>query len=166
MLTPMPKEPTLQSVSLRHPAAYVFSCMANRFALEKEEGFTVAHFGLVSRKEALLDRFDCVFPDHMLTSQKDNLVQFSEKLGSSQKTIPTWDPPLRRDSEMTMPVVDFIHLSYGDLYAELCFWNYSQGTLGDIISAGQKAEISTWGVAMVRCDVDLQRAFLNELYPH
>lgn len=148
------------------PHAYVFSCMANRFLLEKEDGFTVAHFGLVSGKGVLLDRFTCVFPAHMLASQKENLVQFSANLPASQRTIPSWVPPVRRDLDSTMmPVVDFIHLSYGDLFGELCFWNYSQGTLSDIIQSGQKAEIPTWGVAMVRCDVDLEKAFLDGLYP-
>jgi len=140
--------------------------MANRFAIEREEGFTVVHFGLVNRAGSLLDRFSCVFPEHTLKSQRENLVQYSDKIGPTKKKIPSWAAPARKSEETTLlPVIDFVHVSqWDDAHAEICFWNFSQGHLADIVRAGGKEPIAPWGVALVRCEIDLQRAFLAALY--
>ena len=109
----MPKKKTAPSVGLRYPPAYIRSCMANRFKLETEEGFTVAHFGLVNRSGRLLDRFSCVFPEHTLTTQRENLVQYSDKIGIPKNAIPQWEPPDREaKGTLDLSVIDFVHVSH------------------------------------------------------
>lgn len=127
----------------------------------------MAHFGLVNRSGLLLDRLTFIFPEYTLRSQRENLVQYSDKIGLAKKEIPTWIPPVRgADDSFTIPVIDFIHVSHwDDAHAEICFWNYSQGFLADSVRMGSKEPLTPWGVALLRCEIDLQRAFLAELYP-
>ncbi len=163
----MPKKPTTQTVNLRHPAQYYHSLTANRFVLEREEGFVLASFGLVNRSGLLLDRFTCIFPDYTLQSLKENLVQFSEQIGLPKKNIPVWNPPPFQNTDLsTLPVIDFIHLTHwDDSYAEICFWSYSRAAAADVARIGKKDDcIMPWGIALLRCEIDIQRAFLDKLY--
>lgn len=154
-------------LKLRHPLQYALSsCMANRFKLEQEDGFTVAHFGLINGGGSMIDRFTCILPEHALKAQKENLAQYSDKVGLPKVELPKWNPPPRTGDQalLTIPVVDFIHLAHWEnRYAEICFWNYSQGHLSDIVAAGSDEVVTPFGVGLVRCTLDLQRAFLAEL---
>jgi hypothetical protein len=154
-------------VNLRHPLQYVFSFMANRYALEPDDGFTLAHFGLVNRSGLLIDQLSCALPEHTLQSQKENLVQYSDSLGLPKNEIPSWRPSVRdyTKKEMNIPVVDFVHLiHWEDAHAEICFWNWSHAALSDLVRVGKPDQLLPFGVAMIRCSIDLQRAFLIELY--
>jgi hypothetical protein len=160
----MAKKP-LPSVELNYPAQYIFSCMANRFALQREDGFILAQFGLVGKSGLLIDQYACIFPDHTLKAQRENLVQYSDKLGPQKKEPVAWTPQARAPSEMTIPVVDFLHVSHWEENgAEICFWNFAQGHLSDVTRSGSKQPLTPFGMAMLRCDIDLQRAFLIALY--
>jgi len=166
----MQKKQPKGTVSLAHPLQYaLFSCMANRFALEREDGFTVAHFGLVNSSGTLLDSFICILPEHTLKSLKENLVQYSDKIGLPKKKMPAWTsrPMIAAPGpdRLTIPVVDFIHVcNWHDAYAEICFWNFSQGYLADVVNSGKDKTVTPNGVALIRCKIDFQRAFLASLY--
>jgi hypothetical protein len=65
-------------------------------------------------------------------------------------------------------VVDFVHLSnWNDSDAEMCFWSYSQAQMADMSKVPVKDQqpMLPWGIALLRCEIDLQRAFLAKLYP-
>lgn len=161
----MPKKPATTPVALRYPPQYILSYMANRYAIEREEGFILVHFGLLNRSSLLLNRLTCVFTEHTLKLQRENLVQYSDKIGMPKKKIPAWIPPPLTSAHDFLPIVDFIHVSnWEDAHAEICFWNYSQGHMADLVQSGNKEQLTPWGVAMFRCGIDLQRAFLAELY--
>ena len=152
-------------MSLRHPQQYYHSCMANRLSIERDEGFVVAHFGLLSRAGVLLDRLSCVFPHYILEAQKGNLVEYSDKIGTPKKKAPAWTPPPWTEDKGTLPVIDFLHVSYGDEHAEICFWSYSEGYVADLAASDAKEKvIAPWGIALLRCGLDLQREFLLGLY--
>jgi hypothetical protein len=162
----MAKKPATQNVSLTYPLQYFYSCMANRFTLAKEEGFVLAHFGLLSKKNVVLDRFSCVFPDTTLDRLRDNLVNYSSDIKTPKTPIPPWPAPELKPNEngtLGLPVIDFVHVTnWGDAHAEICFWSYSQGQLSEF--AAKKQTMTPWGVAMLRCDLNFQREFLIELY--
>ena len=163
----MAKKALPPTVHLRYPMQYVFSGMANRFKLIREEGFTIAHFGLVGEASRLLDKISCVIPADTLITQKENLVQYSDKIGLPKKKPLPWNPPEREitDASFSIPVVDFIHLSnWDDAFAEICFWNYSRAQASEMATAKIGDGIMTHGVAMIRCDLELQRQFLVALY--
>jgi hypothetical protein len=137
-----------------------------------EEGFKVAFFALVNKKGALLDKFSCVFTDSTLETLKENLVTYSEQLPTSDKKIPNLDSDaigsssINVDGWPSFPVVDFVHLTnWQDAHAEICFWNYSQASMADRIRTEKLVQMPTWGVALLRCKIELQRAFLEQLYP-
>jgi len=169
----MPKKQPKQTLTFDHPSHYIFSCMANRFHLESEIGFKFATFGFVGRSGKLLDATRVALPDATLRGLRENLVQFSGKIGLPKSEPPPWTPPPLSSERLdysnaftSVPVVDFIHVSYlaDELSAEICFWNYSHGKVADLMNTASGQTIPTWGVAMVRCDLDLQRAFLAALY--
>ena len=165
---------TLPNVGLQYPAQYVVSMMANRYSIMREDGFIIVNFGLLGESGSLIDRTTCVLPQDTLEKQKENLVQYSEALGQPKKKIPSWNPVGYRSGELKdalgMPVVDVVHLcNWDDKHAEICFWNYSQGSLADLIRSNHSntknsTALVTWGVALVRCSIDLQRDFLIKLY--
>jgi hypothetical protein len=137
-------------------------------AVKRHDDFLVAHFGLIVEKSTLIDRFTCIFSGNTLETLKDNLVQYSDEIGVPKGKITPWNPSIPAWSETThlsFPVIDFIHLTnWEEKYAEICFWNYSHAHVADIVRSGQQEQISPWGVALVRCSIDLQRAFLKDLY--
>ena len=157
---------TPKAVQLRHPHAYISSCMVNRFFLVREEGFLIAHFGLVNGVGEQLDHFACTLPEHSLKDLKENLVQYSELIGLPKSGCPKWSPKtISKESDQMTPIVDFIHLTnWEDAYAEICFWNYSRASLADLGRTKQSEAVIPWGIAILRCGIDLQRSFLAELY--
>jgi hypothetical protein len=166
----MPKQKAKQKVSLVQPNAYISAYYVNRYFVAHEDGFTVAYFGLMNKDGDLLDKFACVFSASTLAELRENLVTYADKLPSSTKTSPQWKP---RATDFNLlrelpnfPVVDFVHLSFGeDTDAEISFWNYSRASLSDRMRASQSVDMPTWGVALLRCGIELQRGFLESLYP-
>ncbi|HZQ46075.1 MAG TPA: hypothetical protein VFC07_03610 [Verrucomicrobiae bacterium] len=168
----METKPQQVSVSLRHPGAYIASYMVNRFHLARNSGFTLAQFGLVDDSGKLLEMVGCILTDATLLDLRENLVGYSAKVGLPKKKAPVWNPPIEEYSGglsaafCRYGVVDFVHLTnWQDAYAEICFWNYSKAGLADHFSSDTKEPYPTWGLALLRCDIDLQREFLEALYP-
>lgn len=167
-----PKQKLLP-ISLAHPYVYLATFMVNRFCLLRNSEFTVGHFGLVDDSGTLLDKFGCIFSDTALKELRENLVSYSATIGTARKKKPVWKPTIegaeQRRSEVSMSqfgVVDFIHLTnWEDAHAEICFWNYSKASLADHRIQNPSTPFPTWGLALLRCDLDLQREFLEALYP-
>ena len=171
-MDPIP-QPAKANVNLAHPHVYIASYMVNRFCLLKNSGFMIGHFGLVDDSGKLLDKFGCIFTDSVLSDLRENLVAYSASIGTAIKKKPAWTPNVEdaetRRSEVSMSqygVVDFIHLTnWQDAHAEICFWNYSKASLSDYIAQQVKTPFPAWGLALLRCDLDFQREFLEALYP-
>lgn len=152
--------------------------MVNRFFLIKDDGFTLGYFGLVSKSNVLLDQFTCLFPQDTLTALRESLVTYSEKAGPATTHPPAWTPrgidasAQKGEVVSNFAVVDFIHVTnWEDAHAEICFWNYSKAKLADYMRGAQESganEVSpfpTWGIVILRSSIDLQRSFLEALYP-
>ena len=169
----MDPNPQTASVNLEHPHVYIVTFMVNRFCLLKNAGFTVGHFGLIDDSGALLDKFGCIFSDTALKELRENLVAYSAKIGTTTKKKPAWKPNVENAEEKISGVsfsqygvVDFIHLTnWEGAHAEICFWNYSRASLADHIAQKITSPFKAWGLALLRCDLDFQREFLEALYP-
>jgi hypothetical protein len=169
----MDPKPQTATVNFAHPLAYIATFMVNRFYLIKNSGFTIGHFGLIDDSEILLDKFGCIFTDAALKELRENLVSYSAKIGTTTKKTPTWRPTVEgaeeRRSEVSLSqygVVDFIHLTnWEDAHAEICFWNYSKASVADHVAQKVTTPFPAWGLALLRCDLDFQREFLEALYP-
>lgn len=162
-----------KQVNLKYPQQYILSLAANRFLVERQDDFTLAHFGFVvqnDEREELADAFSCVFTSVTLENLKENIVQYSDGIGLPKVPPKKWKRPSfesrRSGDAWSMQIIDFIHLSnWNNTEAEICFWNYSQGHVADLSRAGSRdIQVTPWGAAMVRCSLDLQRAFLEALY--
>jgi hypothetical protein len=159
----MAKKRQTKPLQVLLPVQYYHSLMANRFAIQREDGFILSHFGLVDRSNTLMHHFVCVFPNFTLESQKENLLQYSDKIGDAKTTVPSWKAPPANDKDI-LPVIDFVHVTnWNDMYAEICFMNYSQAQAGDAARVAD-SKIAAWGIALIRCSLDLQRGFLHALY--
>lgn len=161
------KKQSKPSLTLSHPAHYFLSGYVNRYCLVREEDFTLCFFGLLNGKNELLEKWGFIFPASSLEALKDNLVSYSDQVGSPKSKVPKWTIP-KEDADRigNFPVVDFIHLcNWLDTHAEMCFWSYSQAKAADLARQPRGAEIQPWGTALIRCTFDLQRSFLEELYP-
>lgn len=166
-------QPATTNVNLAHPHVYIATFMVNRFCLIKNSGFTVGHFGLIDDSGTVLSRFGCIFTDSSLKDLRENLVSYSAKIGTAKTKKPAWKPKVddvkEKENEVMVSqygVVDFIHLTnWENTHAEICFWNYSKASLADHIGQKVTTPFHTWGMALLRCDLDLQREFLETLYP-
>ena len=169
----MESKPKQVPVSLVPPSAYFATFMVNRFCLIKDKGFTTGYFGLVNESGVLLDKYACIFTDSMLKDLRENLVTYSGQIGTAKSKPPAWTPTITdansktgEPSMSTFGIVDFIHLTnWEDTHAEICFWNYSKAGLADHLATKPNQPFQTWGLALLRCDIELQRAFLEALYP-
>ena len=141
--------------------------MVNRFSIKRERGFIIVSFGLLDEEDLLVDSFSCIIPQSTLDSNKENLVDFSERIGPPKEPVPSWSMEKEKRKEFSLDngVVDFIHLTnWDDAHAEICFWNYSRASLSDLTHMPGNQVLHPWGLALLRCDIDLQRAFLRDLY--
>jgi hypothetical protein len=169
----MDPKPQLATVRLAHPPVYIATYMVNRFCLSRNSEFTAGYFGLVDDSGILLDKFSCIFSGTTLKDQRENLVAYSAKIGTTRQKKPAWKPPVgdaeqrRVDTSLSQyGIVDFIHLTnWDDAYAEICFWNYSKASLADHMAEKSTATFHAWGLALLRCDLDFQKEFLEALYP-
>jgi hypothetical protein len=163
----------ITNVSFVHPAHYFATFMVNRLNVERHIGFTIGRFGLMDDSGKLLDSVGFIFTETMLKELRENLVSYSSKVGTEKTKSPIWKPnvkPITEDKEefaiSRYGVVDFIHLTnWEDAYAEICFWSYSKAKLADHLASNEKQPFPTWGLALLRCSLDLQREFLEALYP-
>jgi hypothetical protein len=104
---------------------------------------------------------------------RENLVSYSAKIGTAKTRKPAWKPKVEDAEEKATEIlvsqygiVDFIHLSnWDDAHAEICFWNYSKSSLADHMAQNVTTPFKAWGLALLRCDLDFQREFLEALYP-
>jgi hypothetical protein len=165
----MAKKQPRPHVTLRHPQQYIISMVANRYHIDRLEDFTLVQFGLMVPNSGLINIIKVAVPDFTLESMKENLVQYSDQFDEADQ-IPGWVPPqLTHEDDSWIPVVDFIHVTHWDENAEICLWNFSQGQVADMVNPkanpkGEEATVFPWGVAMIRCKVGLQKAFLDALY--
>lgn len=155
------------SFTLAHPGHYFFTGYVNRYCIIREEDFTLCLFGLVGGENRLLEKWGYVVPDGALEALKENLVGYSDQVGSPKSKPPKWTLSSDEIERIgNFPIIDFIHLcNWADAYAEMCFWNYSRAKASDLQFEGRGARMEPWGAALIRCSLDLQRAFLEELYP-
>ena len=167
----METKPQLANVSLAHPAQYFATYMVNRLNVERQTGFMIGRFGLMDDSGRLLESVGFIFTDTMLKELRENLVSFSAKIETANKKSPAWKPEVKQAAAESFAglqygVVDFIHLTnWEDKYAEICFWSYSKAKLADHLASNINQPFPTWGLALLRCSIDLQHEFLEALYP-
>jgi hypothetical protein len=152
-------------LNLNFPATgYRRRMFFNRFEIEMFEDQPLFRFGLArgGLHGPLLDSFSCIMPRIDLEANKDRLLDYLPQLDqiSADKHIP-WVPPFEPG---VVEVVTTINLARAKDSAEISLGVYSMhAAVSASRSAGGKVVLETDPVALLRCQVTLQKSFLIKL---
>ena len=130
-----------------------------RFSLQRIEGHILAHFGLLDDSGILRDAFACAFTKQTLSDSKASLTAFLAKVGGPQSPPPKWSAPAGPTATDIATVIN-AGLSTD---AELLL---SAFAIGPAIAKAKTSDkpIEMDAIAMLRCDPDLLKSFIAELY--
>jgi hypothetical protein len=136
---------------------------ANRLHLERTSAYNLVSFGFVNESGALLDSYACVLTHRAVDLAKQSLVQYLGRLPKlAPIATPSWLPSvLNRQHD----AVDFIHMSHLEKDAEICFAGVAHGPTLDALRGKEISDsIDATAIILIRCPVDLQRNFIEQLY--
>lgn len=154
-----PKEIRLE---IRLPqSGYAKTMLFNRFRVEREEGFCVVHFGLVSKGGLLLDYYSCVLPRRTLEENHGRLLDYLERIGPAKEKLTAWQGAV---AGQTPHVADTVSMAFTGDTAETCFGVFSlvaafvpRGVASDGLHEAQ-------GLALLRSSLEMQKQLIRALY--
>ena len=135
----------------------------NRFRIEREDGFCIVQFGLITAS-GLLDSCTCVFTQEALEDNRAALLDYLNRIGRpAEKTPVLWKgPALERQTE----VADIITMSFRKGMAEIGLYSFSQFAATKSAQKGSSGMQGIIGQAMVllRCTAETQKQLIVALY--
>ncbi|MHB8519515.1 MAG: hypothetical protein ACYDH9_02040 [Limisphaerales bacterium] len=144
------------------PDGFPRSMYFSRFRVEREEGFCLVQFGLVSGS-ALLDSYSCVLPGEMLKQNQKSLLDYLNQTGRPAERTPV--PWKGAAVEKQVDVADIVGMSFRGEMAETCFYVYSFCGASRIGKSGTLAgSMSAQPLALLRCAAELQKQLITALY--
>ena len=150
-------------IEIRLPkSGYPKTMFFNRFSVEREDGFCLVRFGLVSKAGLLVDEFSCVLPQQTLEQGQKSLLEYLDKVGQPKdKAPPAWQGALRGQRA---DVVDVVSMAFRTDMAETCLCVFSM-TAATRVKAGAAGEsLEAQPLVLLRSSVELQRQLLVALY--
>ena len=159
----MTKPETVQ-VELKIPASgFPRRMFFNCFFIQKIDGHSLFHFGLVDESSLLRDYYACLVT---LSSMAENLPRFGpflQGLGAPTRTeIVPWVPPA--SPSFKTDFANMISLANAN-EGEILFYSFA---LNPAISISRKlipGPMQADPVAMLHCDIDTLRLLVVQLYP-
>jgi hypothetical protein len=118
------------------PNGFPKSMYFNRFRVEREEGFCLVQFGLVSGS-ALLDSYSCVLPIEMPKQNQASILDYLNQTGRPVERSPAWKGAA---VEKQVEVADIIAMSFRGDMAETCFYVFSLCASGRAARSGTTAD--------------------------
>ncbi len=97
------------------------SMLFNRFAVEREDGFVLIHFGLVSKQNAQVDSYSAAISELELLNQKKTTMDYLGRQGTLGEEPPSWQPPTEKKIEL----VNHIVMAHHGPIAETAFFGFS-----------------------------------------
>lgn len=134
----------------------------NRLQVEREDGFCVAHFGLVSKSGLLLDSYSCVLSQHTLAQNQNPLLEYLARIGQSKpkKAQPWQMAPSREKTE----VADIINMSFRDETAETCLSVFSMTAATRQRRSSSSDTLEAQPLVLLRSSVDMQKQLIESFY--
>ena len=86
-------------------SGYPKTMFFNRLQVEREEGFCLIHFGLVSKSGLLLDSYSCVLPQQALVQNQKSLLEYLARIGSRSRKIRNPGKWLRLVRRRMLPIL-------------------------------------------------------------
>lgn len=136
----------------------------NRFHIEREDGWTVVQFGLVS-SSGVLSSYSCVFSHDALEQNKQTLLEYLGRIGQPSEAVTTiWKgAPLEKQAE----VADVITMAFRGDTAETCLFSFSLSAATRMAQSGQLEHdqgVPAQPLALLRSNVEVQKQFIVGLY--
>lgn len=132
----------------------------NRFKVERDEGFRVVHFGLVSNSGVILDRYSCVFPRQTLDHNQKPLIEYLGRVGQpAQKAPPTWQVPAAE----VVNVVDIVSMAIREDLAETGLFAFSL-VAASAFKGATVEPLEAQPLVLLRSNPETQKQLLVALY--
>jgi hypothetical protein len=134
----------------------------NRFSVETLGRHRLIHFGLVVRNETMA-QYSTVLEANAIQQSRSSMLDYLGTIGTVDESEPEkWRPLLEGG---TVNVSNVIHMSHSGDSAEVRFGVYSSGVaLEHLKKATGKVNLAGNPLALLRCDVELQKLLIIQLY--
>ena len=135
----------------------------DRFSVHRSSFFVEIHFGYYGWARELQDGLVVVISRQSLEEQKTNLMQYLQQIGMPE---PSELPECNLRGEADVISADIIGMArHGEAMAEVSFHTFSWKVIAEKVpSAQMEAEVEATCAALLRCDVDLQKRLILDLY--
>jgi hypothetical protein len=135
----------------------------DRFSVHRGPRFMEIHFGYYGHSKELQKGLVVIVSRQSLEEQKANLMQYLQQIGMPE---PSDLPECSLRSEADVISADIIGMArHGDAMAEISFHTFSWKVIVEKVrSAEAAAPVQATCAALLRCDVDLQKRLILDLY--
>ena len=153
-----PKQEAKISISVS-PTGFRRRMLFNRFFLQPIDAHILAYFGLVDDSGFLRDQFVIGISKQTIEDSKASLTSFLTRIGSPTTTQPKWVPPSIPTTTELANVINAGVSTDGEIL-------FSSFAIGPAISKTKESQkpIDIDPIAMLRCDPELLKLFIVELY--
>jgi hypothetical protein len=144
------------------PTGFPRSMYFNRFHFEREEGFLMVQFGLVSGS-GLLDSYSCAFSRDMVEQNKESLLGYLNQVGRPAESAPS--PWKGIGVEKETQVADIVTMAFRGETAETCLFFFSLSAASRVKKGATATDtITAQPLALLRSTADMQKQFIIGLY--
>ena len=151
-------------LEIQLPQAGFPKCMYfNRFRVEREDGFCLVQFGLITTS-GLVDSYSCIFTKDMLQQNEKTLLDYLNRIGrpAAEKAPAPWKGAVMGAQT---EVADIFSMAFRGGTAETCLYVFA-------LTAANRARKSVPGndtvpgqpLALLRCTADMQKQLIVALY--
>lgn len=135
----------------------------NRFRIDREGGFALAQFALVT-SGGVVDSHAVVLSETVIKENRSSLMRYLDLVGRPKESNPSqWKGALR---EVETHIADFITMSHRAEAAEICFYMVSMTALSNPVGGVDHPQEARTAqpVTLLRCPTEVQRELIWVLY--
>lgn len=133
----------------------------NRFRVEKEDGFTIVTFGLVSSSGILVDTYCCTFTDEALANNRTALLEYYGRTGEPKTSTLPWQGVA---STQKSDVADVVSMTFQGKNAETALVLFAHVAAFRIARSGESKQVPGQAVVLLRSSTDAQKQLIKALY--
>ena len=143
-------------------AGFPKSMFFNRFRIEREDGFCLVQFGLITGS-GLLDNYSCVFTKETLQQNQETLLDYLNRIGRPTENEPApWKGAVM---ERQTEVADIFTMAFRGGMAEICLYLFSLSAATRVHKGPTGSEaVPAQPLALLRCAAEMQKQLIVALY--
>ncbi|WCJ58850.1 hypothetical protein NXS98_14150 [Fontisphaera persica] len=136
----------------------------NRFRVERDEGYCLIQFGLMSAAGILLDQYSCVLPQRSLDQNQKSLLDYLARIGQPKQKNPLpWQGAPPGPGQKT-DVADIIIMAIQSDMAETCFCVFPTTTVTRQKPFSTQQSFTAQPLVLLRSSVEVQKQLIVALY--